>query len=197
MQGALGALLALLLLGGLFAIVQSHFDSSFATLIGMTPSFLPWTLALALVLSGGLLGAIRGAAQRAQVAQRMSLRVSRFSPALGVLLLALSVGAIGAPAEDDTDPSESAEAAPVPARQRDLGGDAERRLVELTRQTQAGHAELERLGKDSDAAHARTVTRGRVYVRLAQAGLLPVGGGFDALVEHAVRLERAAQCHRS
>jgi septal ring factor EnvC (AmiA/AmiB activator) len=29
-----------------------------------------------------------------------------------------------------------------------------------------------------------------VYVRLAKAGLLPVGGGFEALVQHAVRLER-------
>lgn len=56
-QGALGATLALLLLGSLFAIVQSHFDSSFATLIGMTPSFLPWSVALALVVSGAALGA--------------------------------------------------------------------------------------------------------------------------------------------
>jgi cell division transport system permease protein len=57
-QGALGATLALALLGSLFAIVESHFDSSFATLIGMTPSFLPWTVALALVVSGALLGAV-------------------------------------------------------------------------------------------------------------------------------------------
>jgi len=57
-QGALGAALALLLLGSLFAIVQSHFDASFATLIGMTPSFLPWTMALALVVSGAGLGAL-------------------------------------------------------------------------------------------------------------------------------------------
>ena len=57
-QGALGATLALLLLGSLFAIVQSHFDASFATLIGITPSFLPWSIALGLVISGGLLGAL-------------------------------------------------------------------------------------------------------------------------------------------
>ncbi len=57
-QGALGATLALVLLGALFAIVQSHFDASFATLIGMTPSFLPWSLALALVVSGAALGGI-------------------------------------------------------------------------------------------------------------------------------------------
>ncbi|HEY0466685.1 MAG TPA: permease-like cell division protein FtsX, partial [Polyangiaceae bacterium] len=58
LQGGLGATLALVLLGGLFAIVQSHFDASFATLIGMTPAFLPWSLALALVVSGSALGAL-------------------------------------------------------------------------------------------------------------------------------------------
>jgi len=57
-QGALGATLALLLLGALFAIVQSRFDSSFATLIGMTPSFLPWSVAVGLIASGAVLGAL-------------------------------------------------------------------------------------------------------------------------------------------
>ncbi|HET7542975.1 MAG TPA: permease-like cell division protein FtsX [Polyangiaceae bacterium] len=57
-QGALGATLALLLLGSLFAIVISRFDASFALLLGMTPSFLPWTLALSLVVAGGVLGAL-------------------------------------------------------------------------------------------------------------------------------------------
>ena len=57
-QGALGAMLALALLGGLFGIVQSHFDSSLSTLVGMTPSFLPWTVALSLIASGAVLGAL-------------------------------------------------------------------------------------------------------------------------------------------
>ena len=120
----------------------------------------------------------------------------KWSSLFGTLLIAASAAAIGAPADasqpdDQTDPSESAEPSAASAvAKRDLGGDAERRLSELNRQAQAGKAELERLGKDSDSAHARTVTRGRVYVRLAKAGLLPVGGGFEALVEHAVRLER-------
>jgi len=58
LQGALGAMFALLLLGSLFAIVISRFDASFATLLGMTPSFLPWSLALGLVVAGGALGAL-------------------------------------------------------------------------------------------------------------------------------------------
>lgn len=57
-QGAMGATLALVLLGGLFAIVQSHFDASLSTLVGMTPSFLPWTVALSLIASGAVLGAL-------------------------------------------------------------------------------------------------------------------------------------------
>ena len=125
------------------------------------------------------------------------MSVGRLSAFLGLLLLVASAVAFGADtpqADDQTDPSEVAEPPTVAdsalAAQRDLGGAAEKRLSELERQTQAGKVELERLGKETDSAHARTVTRGRVYVRLAKAGLLPVGGGFSALVEHAVQLER-------
>lgn len=109
----------------------------------------------------------------------------RWSSFIGPLLVAVSAAALS-PAAEVTQNT----AAPSDPSKRDLGGDAERRLSELTRETQAGKLELERLGKDTDAAHARTVSRGRVYVRLAKAGLLPVGGGFDAFVEHAVHLER-------
>lgn len=114
-------------------------------------------------------------------------------PLLAAMLLAVSAAAFGMPEDgsqgDDVDPSESAEPSEATHR-RDLGGDAERRLGELNRQTDAGKIELERLARETDAAHERTVTRGRVYVRLAKSGLLPVTGGFEALVEHAVRLER-------
>jgi septal ring factor EnvC (AmiA/AmiB activator) len=48
-------------------------------------------------------------------------------------------------------------------------------------------AELRREAASTDA---RILARGRSYVRLARAGLLPVGDGFEALVEHAVRIER-------
>jgi cell division transport system permease protein len=57
-QGGFGALLAIVLLGVLFAIVQSHFDSNLSALLGATPVFLPWTMVLGLVASGVLLGAI-------------------------------------------------------------------------------------------------------------------------------------------
>jgi cell division transport system permease protein len=57
-QGGFGALFAIMLLGVLFGIVQSHFDSNLSALLGATPVFLPWTVALGLVASGALLGAI-------------------------------------------------------------------------------------------------------------------------------------------
>lgn len=121
----------------------------------------------------------------------MKARVASFAVAL---LACVSVGAFAAD-ESEVDPSEAAEApapaaAPVAAAQRDLGGDADRRLSELNRQTQTGKAELGRLSTEADAAHRRIVSSGRVYVRMAKAGLLPVGGGFDSFVDHAVRLER-------
>ena len=56
-QGALGAVLAIVLLGGLFLIVRGRFDSELAGLFGVSPAFLPWHVALAMVALGGVLGA--------------------------------------------------------------------------------------------------------------------------------------------
>jgi cell division transport system permease protein len=55
-QGALGAVGALCLLAALFAVVRGRFDGELAALIGVEPSFLPWSLALSLVGVGALLG---------------------------------------------------------------------------------------------------------------------------------------------
>jgi len=57
-QGASGAFLAIALLGVLYAIVHSRFDQRLALLIGSGPSFLPWHVALAIVVLGALLGAL-------------------------------------------------------------------------------------------------------------------------------------------
>ncbi len=57
-QGALGALLALFIVGSLFLLVKSHFDAELGTLLGLTPRFLPAGTALGVVLSGGVLGAL-------------------------------------------------------------------------------------------------------------------------------------------
>jgi cell division transport system permease protein len=56
-QGALGALMAMGLVGTLFLIVRSRFDAELGALVGVTPSFLPWHVAFGMVVLGGLLGA--------------------------------------------------------------------------------------------------------------------------------------------
>ncbi|MBL9026280.1 MAG: ABC transporter permease [Myxococcales bacterium] len=56
-QGALGATLALAMLGVMFLLVRQRFDTHLANLLGVMPSFLPWPMALGMVALGGALGA--------------------------------------------------------------------------------------------------------------------------------------------
>lgn len=56
-QGALGALLATLILGILFLVVRGHFDAQLGVLLGISPQFLPWPSVLALIVLGAGLGA--------------------------------------------------------------------------------------------------------------------------------------------
>jgi cell division transport system permease protein len=58
LQGAVGSLLAIALVGALFLIVRSRFDAELSLLVGMTPRFLPWYGALAMVATGSVLGAV-------------------------------------------------------------------------------------------------------------------------------------------
>lgn len=67
----------------------------------------------------------------------------------------------------------------------------DRRIADLEGERRSDEAELSRLGEDVTRMHARVVEHGRVYYRLTRAGLLPIGGGFGALVEYAMRVERA------
>jgi cell division transport system permease protein len=56
-QGALGAVGALLLLAVLFLLVRGRLDAELASLIGVEPTFLPWQIAVGMVFLGGVLGA--------------------------------------------------------------------------------------------------------------------------------------------
>ena len=56
-QGALGAIGAILLLGVLFFVVRGRLDTELASLLGLEPTFLPWHVAAGMILVGGLLGA--------------------------------------------------------------------------------------------------------------------------------------------
>jgi len=57
LQGALGAIGALVLLGALFIIVHSRLDGELALMLGVEPSFLPWPVAVGMVALGAMLGA--------------------------------------------------------------------------------------------------------------------------------------------
>jgi cell division transport system permease protein len=57
-QGACGALLAVVILGVIYAIVRGRFDEQLGTLLGVRPAFLPWTMVLAMIVVGSLLGGV-------------------------------------------------------------------------------------------------------------------------------------------
>jgi septal ring factor EnvC (AmiA/AmiB activator) len=101
---------------------------------------------------------------------------------LSVLLVAVSASALTL----DEPPA----AAPVAPLSAPAGGDVERDLARLEREEAGAKQELAELSRQSELLKARTLARGRAYSRLARAGLLPIGGGFQAFVEHAARLER-------
>lgn len=110
------------------------------------------------------------------------MKYARLAP-LSVLLLAVSASAVTL----DAPPRQGAAATPAAEL---FGADLERELGTLERDEARAKLELEDLARESEQLKARTLARGRAYARLARAGLLPVGGGFKAFVEHAARLER-------
>jgi murein DD-endopeptidase MepM/ murein hydrolase activator NlpD len=97
--------------------------------------------------------------------------------AFGGALLA-STGHAAAPASPPNDPALALAA-------------LDRRVADLDSEEQSDKLELSRLGGEVAAEHARVATNGRAFYKLTRAGLLPVGGGFDALVTHAMRVERS------
>jgi cell division transport system permease protein len=56
-QGAAGAALALAMLGMMFLLVRQRFDHHLANLLGLMPTFLPWSLVLGMIALGATLGA--------------------------------------------------------------------------------------------------------------------------------------------
>ena len=67
----------------------------------------------------------------------------------------------------------------------------DRRIADLDAEAQKNKDELSRLSEKLATQHARVVARGREFYKLTRAGLLPLGGGFSALVTHAMHVERA------
>lgn len=67
----------------------------------------------------------------------------------------------------------------------------DRRIEDLEEEEQRSARELTEVGGKIAAARARSLARGRAFYRLTRAGMLPVGGGFDELVSHGMRVERS------
>jgi murein DD-endopeptidase MepM/ murein hydrolase activator NlpD len=67
----------------------------------------------------------------------------------------------------------------------------DRRIADLDAEENVSKRELSDLGGRIAEAHGRSLVSGRAFYRLTRAGMLPVGGGFGALVSHALRVERA------
>jgi len=123
---------------------------------------------------------------------RCALRRARETSArsLAPFVAALVTGSAGAavPGSEAADPADG-ESSPSASERADTHG-FEKLLGQLDAEEQRIVGELAALGSRLDMVHARIVARGRAYYRLVRAGLLPVGGGFDALVDHATRVER-------
>ena len=101
---------------------------------------------------------------------------------LALLLVLTSSAAFGLPGPEGPpvgDPARPAKATDVQALLEQLGAE-DRRAEE----------QLAHLEKEARGLHALLLARGRSYAKMARAGLLPVGGGLEGLVEHASRLER-------
>ncbi|HVJ92059.1 MAG TPA: peptidoglycan DD-metalloendopeptidase family protein [Labilithrix sp.] len=95
-------------------------------------------------------------------------------------------------ARDDASPLIASTAAPASVQSPALALAAlDRRIADLDAEESASKRELTELGGRIAEAHRRSLVRGRAFYRLTRAGMLPVGGGFNELVSHALRVERA------
>lgn len=91
-------------------------------------------------------------------------------------------------------------AAPAPAPMGVApGGDSpalaqialDRKIANLEAEEELTKKELGLLGPKLSDVRTRVIARGRSLYRLTRIGMLPVGGGFEALVTHAMHVERA------
>ncbi len=103
------------------------------------------------------------------------------------LLAAAIAGALPVGAMGRASPGASG---PLPEAANDVAA-IDRRIAEIEAREAANRTTLAGLGQRLAIAHARVVSRGKAFYRLTRAGLLPVGGGFAALVSHAMHVERA------
>lgn len=67
----------------------------------------------------------------------------------------------------------------------------DRKIADLDAEEHESKKELEGIGPRIKDAHAHGVSRGRTLYKLTRAGMLPLGGGFESLMRHAMDVEHA------
>jgi murein DD-endopeptidase MepM/ murein hydrolase activator NlpD len=67
----------------------------------------------------------------------------------------------------------------------------DRRMADLDAEELSDKQELARVSGQLALQHSRVLAHGREFYKLTRAGLLALGGGFGALVSHAMHVERA------
>jgi len=94
--------------------------------------------------------------------------------------------------QGSTGPAEQPGAtAPTAAEQAPATAQGvEQALADVTRRERDATRKLDMIARKASSLEAATVAYGRAYVCKSRTGLLPVGGGFQALVDHASELER-------
>ncbi|WP_437742283.1 peptidoglycan DD-metalloendopeptidase family protein [Sorangium sp. So ce302] len=118
----------------------------------------------------------------------------RLAPLALALLTGAATSGAEVPAPGAPAPTSAwAARAPAPAARPGSAlaeNDLDRLLAKLDAEEKALRAELDTIGPALELTRRRMIARGRAYYRHVRAGFLPVGGGFDALVDHAARVER-------
>ena len=110
-----------------------------------------------------------------------SVSVLLFAAACALVATDASAGAHGAASQGTTTVGNGALALAA----------LDRKIADLDTEEQSSKQGLAAMGAQIAEAHARVIAHGKAFYRLTRAGMLPVGGGFDALVSHAMRVERA------
>ncbi len=120
----------------------------------------------------------------------------RLRPAILLVLAAVPVAGVHPGAEAAAAPADPASLQPV-ARPPDASDPSppdpdalDTTVARLEGEQRATQREQRALKERERQSLTRTVVFGRAYVRATRTGLLPVTGGFSALVDHASRLER-------
>ncbi len=108
-----------------------------------------------------------------------------------VVFVAASGVALAAPNDVRTQVA-NAPSTPAPPTSSALAlASLDRKIADFDSEEAASKKELLELDPQIARAHAESIVHGRWFYKLTRAGMLPVGGGFDELVSHAMRVERA------